>query len=125
MKSMNQQDSSDEIIKSIQSSNLHYSVSETPFSVSATLRKKFLKSPGLLSNPKCKSTLESYDLLEEISSLKNTIVDLHRLLMKPLLKILMINLKRLSIKSVNCCLKSTILKEVSKTDLKKLKYLQL
>ena len=73
MESMTPQDSSDEIIKNIQSYNLQYSLIETPY---FRLCHNQEEVPEVSSWSAAKSTLESFDLLEENSSLKNTIVDL-------------------------------------------------
>ena len=74
------QDCSDQVIRSIQESCLHYAVSETPYSVYVTIRKKFLRTPNQskLKNQMLLPSDLTSNLLQENFSLKSKNKELER-----------------------------------------------
>ena len=70
------QKSSDIILKHIKTSNLHFIVNETSYSLYVTIRKKFLITPFAFTTPNQQQVLLDRNLQEENSSLRENI---HRL----------------------------------------------
>ena len=68
------QKKSDDILQCVRSSNLHFSIQETPFSVYITLRKKFIR--GSLEVESNEGHVEDEILKAELSEVKKKCEDL-------------------------------------------------